>query len=126
MFFMKTTGVKRMSKQNRRDFLKMAGAATAATLTGNVLASDNPFGFKEMAGGYQQVAEGKCGGMKDKEGKCGGMKDKEGKCGGKANKSMEGKCGEGKCGEGKCGGQPKQPKPAMEGKCGEGKCGGMN
>ena len=90
MFFMKTTGVKCMSKQNRRDFLKMAGAATAATLTGNVLASDNPFGFKEMEGGYQQVAEGKCGGMKDKEGKCG-----EGKCGGK--KAKEGKCGEGKC-----------------------------
>ncbi|KUJ73568.1 hypothetical protein AVO42_12185 [Thiomicrospira sp. XS5] len=114
-----------MSKQNRRDFLKMAGAATAATLTGNVLASDNPFGFKEMAGGYQQVAEGKCGGRKEPEGKCGEGKCGEGKCGGQPQKYPEGKCGEGKCGEGKCGGQPKQPKPAMEGKCGEGKCGGM-
>jgi len=51
-----------MSKQSRRDFLKLAGA-TAATLTaGSALAAENPFAFKKMQAGYEQVAmEGKCG-----------------------------------------------------------------
>lgn len=97
-----------MSKQSRREFLKLAGATAATLATGSALASENPFAFKKMASGYEQVAmEGKCG-----EGKCGGSKMGEGKGG-------EGKCGgskmgEGKCGEGKCGGS----------KMGEGKCGG--
>ncbi|HEY9016974.1 MAG: twin-arginine translocation signal domain-containing protein [Hydrogenovibrio crunogenus] len=101
-----------MSKQSRRDFLKLASATTAATLTGSALASENPFGFKKLDGGYQQVAvEGKCG-----EGKCG-----EGKCGGDMRKNIpqEGKCGEGKCGAG----MDMTPDKTQEGKCGEGKCG---
>ncbi|MDG6774661.1 twin-arginine translocation signal domain-containing protein [Thiomicrorhabdus sp. ZW0627] len=103
-----------MSKQTRRDFLKLAGAATATTLSGSALASENPFGIKHLKEGYEQVAaaaEGNCG-----EGKCGasmgmpGMappepapkpvaKSEEGKCGGNAApapkpvKDEEGKCG---------------------------------
>lgn len=101
-----------MSKQSRRDFLKLASATTAATLTGSALASENPFGFKKLDGGYQQIAaEGKCG-----EGKCG-----EGKCGGDMRKNVP---QEGKCGEGKCGAEMnRQQKKSQEGKCGEGKCG---
>lgn len=111
-----------MSKQSRRDFLKLACATTATTLAGSALASENPFGFKKMKGGYQQVvAEGKCG-----EGKCGaGMMDnmapekpQEGKNGAgmdmKPNKSQEGKCGEGRCGAG----MDMQQEKASEGKCG--------
>lgn len=88
----------------RRSFIKNSIGIAAATVTGQALALENPFGFKKMEQAYQntQVAEGKCG-----EGKCGGTpKPKE---------------TEGKCGEGKCGGRPK-PKET-EGKCGEGKCG---
>ena len=101
-----------MSKYSRRNFLKLASATTAATLGGSALASENPFGFKKLEGGYQQVAaEGKCG-----EGKCG-----EGKCGGSMRKNTppEGKCGEGKCGAG----MKMDQKKTQEGKCGEGKCG---
>ena len=103
-----------MNKQSRRDFLKLAGAAMVS-VTGAASASQNPFGIKEMEGGYSQVAnhhmEGKCGGDKKMEGKCGGDKTHEGKCGG--DKKMEGKCGGDKTHEGKCGGDKK-----MEGKCG--------
>jgi uncharacterized low-complexity protein len=124
-----------MSESNtRRDFLKMAGAATAAAFTGKAMASDSPFGIKEMEQGYENthLAEGKCGGKgpeqgKGMEGKCGegkcggGQKDMEGRCGEgrrpehSKGKGMEGKCGEGKCGEGKCGNGAKK---GMEGKCG--------
>lgn len=48
-------------------------------------AEANPFVSQELRGGYQVLAEGKCG---------------EGKCGGSSAKAS----GEGKCGEGKCGG----------------------
>jgi len=67
-------------------------------------ADTNPFGMQDMNNGYMQLAEGKCGGEKDKEAKCGGEKAKEAKCG-------EGKCGEGmmnkseKAKEAKCGGK---------------------
>ena len=108
-----------MSRQSRRDFLKLAGAAMV-TVTGVAKAADNPFAIKEMDGGYSQLAdnhmEGKCGGNKPaKEGSCGGAKPaNEGKCGGDKSKMKEGSCG--------------GNKPAKEGKCGgdkmkEGKCG---
>jgi len=110
-----------MSKQSRRNFLKLASATTVATLTGSALASENPFGFKKLEGGYQQVvAEGKCG-----EGKCGaGMMDMEPE---KTQKDKKGagtnmkpqKMQEGKCGEGKCGAEMNmQQEKATEGKCG--------
>jgi uncharacterized low-complexity protein len=104
------------------------GLAAQAASQGSI------FQASDLASGYMQLAEGKCG-----EGKCG-----EGKCGAEkkvgtdaaAKAAHEGKCGEGKCGaemfkkmdkdgDGKLtqdefmGGMK-----AMEGKCGEGKCGG--
>ena len=97
------------------------GAAVLLGLSatsGAAPAEANPFASQQLNGGYQVLAEGKCG-----EGKCGGSakssgegKCGEGKCGGSAKSS-----GEGKCGEGKCGGSAKS---SGEGKCGEGKCGG--
>ena len=74
--------------------LGMSAASMAAP------AEANPFVSQQLNGGYQVLAEGKCG-----EGKCGGSKASS----------------EGKCGEGKCGGSAKS---SGEGKCGEGKCGG--
>ncbi|NCN44069.1 MAG: hypothetical protein COZ36_08805, partial [Piscirickettsiaceae bacterium CG_4_10_14_3_um_filter_44_349] len=78
-----------MKNASRRQFLKLAGAATASMITGTALAKEADFGFKNLEKGYEnQLAsshEGKCG-----EGKCGGnKKSSEGKCGGK--KEAEGK-----------------------------------
>ena len=92
-----------MKNASRRQFLKLAGAATASMITGTALAKEADFGFKNLEKGYEnQLAsshEGKCG-----EGKCGGnKKSSEGKCGGK--KEAEGKCGGKKEAEGKCGGR---------------------
>ena len=110
-------------KKSAKHLATAAGAALVGSLAlGGVAAqaADNPFGLKELNGGYLQLAmhhEGKCGGeMKCGEGKCGGkagaeMKCGEGMCGGKASAEM-------KCGEGMCGG-----KASAEMKCGEGKCG---
>ncbi|WP_373018024.1 twin-arginine translocation signal domain-containing protein [Thiomicrorhabdus sp.] len=101
-----------MSKKTRREFLKLAGAATATTLSGSALASENPFGIKPLKGGYEQVAavEGNCG-----EGKCGasmGMPDVTPPTAPKPeDKSQEGKCG------GNVEPAPKPPKDE-EGKCG--------
>ena len=102
------------------------GATFAASMAATPIANadQNPFSMQNLASGYTQLAEGKCG---DSIGK---NKDAEGKCGeGKAAaKLKDGKCGEGKCGEGK-----KEAAKEMEGKCGEdkgmkkdreGKCGG--
>ncbi|GAB6034869.1 HvfA family oxazolone/thioamide-modified RiPP metallophore [Galenea microaerophila] len=109
-----------MSKQDiksRRQFLMMTGAAMLGA-TGAAKAAEEAFGFKEMEGGYQQVAsmEGKCG-----AGKCGANMKKqapmEGKYGaGKCGANMKKKEMEGKCGSGKCGANMK--KKEMEGKCG--------
>ncbi len=119
-----------------------AGTAFIASLAmanvANAAQGANPFAMNEMSGGYMQLAEAKCGGMKkskDMDGKCGGKsmkKDmKDGKCGG-AKKKMkkDGKCGEGKCG-GKKAKEMKMEKDMKDGKCGathqkknEGKCGG--
>ena len=103
------------------------GATFAATIAATPIANadQNPFGMQNLASGYTQLAEGKCGGNmgmnKGKEGKCG-----EGKK--EAAKIIEAKCGEGKCGEDK-----REAVKVIEGKCGEGngmtkdqegKCGG--
>lgn len=108
-----------MKKQFKATLLTLAGSASLASLSTNSLAEENPFGFKTLPSGYQQlVAEGRCG-----EGKCGASmmmesaespsgseqaddqaaqqpahktKSKEGKCGeamDKASKAQEGKCG---------------------------------
>lgn len=45
-----------MSKQSRRNFLKLAGATAATLATGTAVASENPFAFKKM----QVSMEGKC------------------------------------------------------------------
>ena len=119
---------------NKKTITKLsiaAGTAFVASLAmgnvANAAENTNPFAMNELSGGYMQLAEGKCGGMKDKkmEGKCGGSKKMEGKCG-EGKKKMEGKCGEGKKKmEGKCGeGKKMEGKGKKDGKCGEGKCGG--
>lgn len=128
-----------MSKKILTPLAAAIGTAFALSIAAAPASAEvNPFGMTDLSAGYQQVAEGKCGGEKEAmkkgtEGKCGGAKEME--------KNMEGKCGtsksekEGKCGEGKCGSNKKSdamPAKAMEeGKCGgskknmnEGKCGG--
>lgn len=130
-----------MSKPTiKKPLVAAIGAAVVGTLsvTGAV-ASENPFGLKQLDSGYMQTAmEGKCGGStteaaKSSEGKCGGAKEEapkmmEGKCGeGKCGENMNkapAKSAEGKCGEAKCGGAQPAPAKAAEGKCGEAKCGG--
>ncbi len=109
-----------------------AGTAFIASLAmgniANAAEGANPFAMNEMSGGYMQLAEGKCGGMKkskDMEGKCGGKSMekgmKDGKCGDskamKKSKGMDGKCGEGKCG-GKKAKEMNMEKDMKEGKCG--------
>jgi len=124
-----------MSKQSRRNFLKLAGIAAASAVTGTAMASENPFSLKPVEGAAQQVAmEGNCGaGMKKKgatmaEGQCGaGMKKKKGAT------MAEGQCGAGMkkkapaMAEGQCGaGMKKKKAPAMaEGQCGAGMKSGM-
>jgi len=131
-----------MSKTNSITKLSIAaGTAFVASLAMTNVASaagTNPFAMNEMSGGYMQLAEAKCGGMKKSkgmDGKCGGKSMnkgmKDGKCGGsKKMKKAEGKCGEGKCG-GKKAKQMNMQKDMKDGKCGsshmkksEGKCGG--
>lgn len=83
-------------------------------LAGSVGASQNPFGFSDLPGGYMLAEQDSAG--KNKEGKCG-----EGKCGGKSAK--EAVCGmyqigsrhedESKVKDGKCGGHK-----AVEALCG--------
>jgi uncharacterized low-complexity protein len=65
------------------------GTAMTATLAGSGMAdaSENPFSMTPLPGGYQLLAEGRCG-----EGKCGGNMATQ------ASAASEGKCGEGKCG----------------------------
>lgn len=114
-----------MSKYSRRDFLKLAGASVAVAVSGEALAEENPFGFKEMDGGYKQVADnqGNCGAnMKKSTGNCGAnMKSGQGNCGAKMKKST-GNCGANmKGGQGNCGANmKKQQKQSGEGKCGGG------
>ena len=97
------------------------GTAFVLGVAATPAAAANPFSMTDLSSGYQQVAEGKCGGEKkaEHEAKCGGEKKaEEGKCGEK--KGHEAKCGgDKKAAEGKCG----EEKKKHEGKCGEAKCG---
>ena len=92
-----------MSKLSKLNAL--AASVVVGALGASVAQADaNPFSASDVASGYLQLAEGKCGEGKCGEGKCGESKDEgkdaEGKCGGAKD---DGKAGEGKCGEGKCG-----------------------
>ncbi|MPQ77625.1 twin-arginine translocation signal domain-containing protein [Hydrogenovibrio sp. JE_KL2] len=128
-----------MSKCSRRDFLKLAGASAAVAVSGSAMAGENPFEFKTLEGGYQQVAaaQGNCGSSmkKDGQGNCGSSmkKDGQGNCGSSMKKDGQGNCGasmkkdgQGNCGasmkkdgHGNCGASMKKDKDqAQEGKCG--------
>ena len=98
-----------------------AAVVSSAALTGTATAG-GPFGMRDLAGGYLQLAS-------SEDGKPAGTTPA-------SDKAMEGKCGEGRCGAGMGSGAKPVPaaegdaKPtapaadkAMEGKCGEGKCG---
>lgn len=104
---------------SKKSFAVMIGVSLAAGLGANV-ASANPFGYSDLASGYNVGGAGSDEVKKPEEGKCGAEKAKpEGKCGGEKAKP-EGKCGAEKAKhEGQCGAN----KATMEGKCGEGKCG---
>lgn len=70
---------------SKKTLITVMGAAVATTLAGAANAVENPFAMKDLASGYQQVAEA---GKEQKEMVCG-----EGKCGAKALKSPEMNCG---------------------------------
>ncbi|HYE34216.1 hypothetical protein [Methylocaldum sp.] len=82
------------------------GAAVVTSLSAVANAGENPFGLKDLASGYMQVAEA---GKEQKEMVCG-----EGKCGGQMTKSPEMNCGAMKQQNQQ---QQDQQKKAMEGKC---------
>ncbi len=106
-----------MSKTKKLSPIAAAvGVSVVAALSSMPVANaaSNPFTTTDLGSGYMKVAEGSCGGMKDKDGKHDGKKAKK----------------DGKCGEGKCGGDKKMKKGMNEGSCGdkkgkgkEGSCG---
>ncbi|NBT44736.1 MAG: hypothetical protein EBT06_07410 [Gammaproteobacteria bacterium] len=100
---------------NKKGMSTVLGAAMASSFATGALATENPFGMKELAGGYVQVAEyvpvpdapkdakqtkemvcgeGKCGGqmMKNPEMNCGAMMEQAKKSPQEESKAMEGKC----------------------------------
>ncbi|BBN58883.1 twin-arginine translocation signal domain-containing protein [Hydrogenovibrio marinus] len=113
-----------MSKCSRRDFLKLAGASAAVAVSGSAMAGENPFEFKTLEGGYQQVAaaQGNCGAqMKNATGNCGAQmkpapadekaqkKEAQGNCGAQM-KNATGNCGASM--------QKQEKQKPQEGKCG--------
>ncbi|MBD3820762.1 MAG: twin-arginine translocation signal domain-containing protein [Thiotrichales bacterium] len=113
-----------MSKCSRRDFLKLAGASAAVAVSGSAMAGENPFEFKTLEGGYQQVAaaQGNCGAqMKNATGNCGAQM-KDAPAANAQKKGAQGNCGaQMKNATGNCGAsmQKQDKKQSQE----EGKCG---
>jgi uncharacterized low-complexity protein len=111
-----------MTKPRKPLALSIGAAVVGSALT-TVATADNPFGMRDLKGGYLQLASS--------------QGEQEGKAAASAgDKAMEGKCGEGLCGANMRAGAKTAPagegdaKPAAaatdkaaEDKGGEGKCG---
>lgn len=98
-------------KSHRNATTKIIGTALVTSLTSGLAAAEsNPFALKELAQGYQQVAETE---KEKKEMTCG-----EGKCGAQMMKNPEMKCGAGMQ-------QMMKQQEAEKQKAMEAKCAGM-
>ena len=111
-----------MTKPRKPLALSIGAAVVSSAALAGTATADSPFGMRDLAGGYLQLAS-------SEDGKPAGTTPAD-------DKATEGKCGEGRCGasmrsaakpapaaEGDA--KPTAPPAdkAMEGKCGEGKCG---
>ncbi|WP_024850466.1 twin-arginine translocation signal domain-containing protein [Hydrogenovibrio kuenenii] len=115
-----------MSKYSRRNFLKLAGASVAVGVSGVAVAGENPFEFKSLEGGYEQVAaaQGNCGANKQmnndqskgetmQKNSQSQMKNGQGSCGAAVMKQHNGNCGAAMPQQ-----KQKNQKESSEGKCG--------
>ncbi|MEW6037253.1 MAG: hypothetical protein AB1648_03230 [Pseudomonadota bacterium] len=100
------------NKFHKTSLSTVVGTALATSLSGTVVAAENPFAAKELTSGYMQVAEA---GKDKKEMKCGAevMKNNpEMKCGASMMQGTDTKAMEGKCAGTKKDGASPAPAPA--------------